>query len=125
MTSATRIVSAARDKSKLTSNQIKGFFAAWGGWTLDGMDAFIYALVLVPALRELLPKSGIEATPANIGYYGSVLFALFLFGWGIYMVWGPVADRFGRVTALMLTILTYSVFTLLCAFSQTVWQLAI
>ncbi|OFW00702.1 MAG: MFS transporter [Acidobacteria bacterium RIFCSPLOWO2_02_FULL_68_18] len=111
-------------RSKLTPNQIKGFLAAWGGWTLDGMDAFIYALVLVPALRELLPNSGIEATPGNIGFYGSVLFALFLFGWGVSMVWGPVADRFGRVTALMLTILTYSVFTLLCAFAQTVWQLA-
>lgn len=111
-------------KSKLTPNQIKGFLAAWGGWTLDGMDAFIYALVLVPALRELLPNSGIEPTPGNIGFYGSVLFALFLFGWGVSMVWGPIADRFGRVTALMLTILTYSIFTFLCAFAQTVWQLA-
>src|SRR3989338_7471437 len=101
-------------RSKLTPNQIKGFLAAWGGWTLDGMDAFIYALVLVPALRELLPNSGIEPTPGNIGFYGSVLFALFLFGWGVSMVWGPIADRFGRRTALMLTILTYSIFTFLC-----------
>ena len=50
---------AARTSTKLNSNQIKGFWAAWGGWTLDGMDAFIYALVLVPALTELLPRSGI------------------------------------------------------------------
>jgi hypothetical protein len=41
------------------------------------MDSFIYSLVLVPALTELLPRSGIEATPGNIGFYGSVLFALF------------------------------------------------
>ena len=47
-------------RSKLNSNQIKGFWAAWGGWCLDGMDAFIYSLVLVPALTELLPKSGID-----------------------------------------------------------------
>src|SRR5262252_5497608 len=73
----------------LNSNQIKGFWAAWGGWCLDGMDGFIYSLVLVPALTELLPKSGIAATPANIGFYGSILFALFLFGWGMSMVWGP------------------------------------
>src|ERR1041385_7170559 len=95
----------------LNSNQIKGFWAAWGGWCLDGMDAFIYSLVLVPALTELLPKSGIPATPGNIGYYGSILFALFLAGWGMSMVWGPIADRFGRVNALMMTILMYSAFT--------------
>jgi MFS family permease len=89
------------------------------------MDAFIYSLVLVPALTELLPKSGIPATPGNIGYYGSILFALFLAGWGMSMVWGPVADRFGRVKALMATILMYSVFTFACGLAQNVWQLAV
>jgi len=34
-------------KSPLTRNQRWGFAAAWGGWTLDGMDSFIYALVMV------------------------------------------------------------------------------
>ena len=111
--------------TKLNANQIKGFWAAWGGWCLDGMDAFIYALVLVPALTELLPNSGIEVTPGNIGYYGSLLFALFLFGWGLSMVWGPIADRFGRVKALMATILFYSVFTFMCGLVTNIWQLAI
>src|SRR6188474_457354 len=111
-------------RTKLNSNQIKGFWAAWGGWCLDGMDAFIYSLVLVPALTELLPKSGIAATPGNIGYYGSVLFALFLIGWGLSMVWGPIADRFGRVRTLMATILCYSLFTFLCGLVTNIWQLA-
>ena len=110
---------------KLTTNQKRGFLAAWGGWALDGMDSFIYALVLVPALTELLPRSGIDATPGNIGYYGSILFALFLFGWGTSMVWGPIGDRIGRVRALMLTILCYSLFTFLCGLVTNVWQLAI
>jgi len=110
--------------TQLTRNQVFGFWAAWAGWALDGMDSFIYALVLTPAIRELLPRSGIEPTPGNIGYYGSVLFALFLIGWGLSMVWGPVADRFGRVRTLALTILCYSVFTLLSAFATSVWQLA-
>jgi MFS family permease len=112
-------------RSKLNSNQIKGFWAAWGGWCLDGMDAFIYALVLVPALTELLPRSGLTVTPGNIGYYGSVLQALFLLGWGLSMVWGPIADRFGRVRALMLTILFYSVFTFMCGLVNNIWQLAV
>src|SRR5512135_346734 len=109
---------------RLTRNQVRGFWAAWGGWVLDGMDSFIYALVLVPALRELLPRSGIPATPANIGYYGGVLFALFLVGWGLALLWGPVADRFGRVRTLMLTIICFSVFTFLSAFSTNIWMLA-
>ncbi len=112
-------------RTPLTPNQVRGFWAAWGGWALDGMDSFIYALVLVPALTELLPRSGIEATPGNIGYYGGVLFALFLVGWGASMAWGPVADRFGRVRTLMFTILCYSLFTFFGAFAATVWQLAI
>ena len=122
---ATGVTAAQPTKTPLNSNQIKGFWAAWGGWCLDGMDAFIYALVLVPALTELLPASGIEVTPGNIGYYGSLLFALFLLGWGLSMVWGPIADRFGRVKALMATILFYSIFTFMCGLVTNIWQLAI
>src|SRR5436853_149535 len=107
----------------LTANQIRGFWAAWGGFALDGMDSFIFALVLAPAMTELLPRSGIAATPANIAYWGSgVLFALFLVGWGLSMLWGPVADRFGRVRTLSLTILCYSIFTLAAAFATSIWQ---
>src|SRR5207248_2199362 len=97
----------------LTRNQIRGFWAAWGGWALDGMDSFIYALVLTPAITELLPRSGIEPAGPTVVFYGSVMLALFLFGWGLSMIWGPFADRFGRVRTLMLTILFYSLFTFL------------
>ena len=110
---------------RLTPNQVRGFWASWGGWALDGMDSFIYALVLVPALRELLPKSGIPATAGNVGFYGGLLFALFLVGWGMALVWGPVADKFGRVRTLMFTILCYSLFTFLAAFGQNVWEVAV
>src|SRR2546428_10604923 len=80
---------------------------------------------MVPALRELLPRSGIHADQANVGFYGGLLFALFLIGWGCSLVWGPMADRFGRVRTLMLTILCYSIFTFLGAFAASVWMLAI
>ena len=89
------------------------------------MDSFIYALVLVPSLRELLPPSGIPATKGNVGLYGGTLFALFLVGWGMAFLWGPVGDKFGRVRTLMLTVVWYSVFTFLSAFVANVWQLAI
>jgi MFS family permease len=108
----------------LTKNQIRSFWASWGGWALDGMDSFIYALVMVPALKDLLPRSGIAVTANEIGYYGGLLFALFLVGWGFAFLWGPLGDRFGRVKTLMLTILCYSLFTFLGAVATSVWQLA-
>ena len=114
-----------RTKSRLNPNQIRSFWAAWGGWTMDGMDSFIYSLVLVPALRDLLPRSRIVPTTANVGLYGSLLFALFMVGWGTGMIWGPIADRFGRVRTMMFSILSFSLFTLLAAFSAGVWTLAL
>ena len=53
-----------------------------------------------------------------------MLFALFLIGWGLSMLWGPIADRFGRVPTLTMTILCYSLFTLLCGVVTNIWQLA-
>jgi MFS family permease len=105
--------------------QIIGFWAAWTGWMLDGMDSVIYALVLAPALTELLPRSGLDASPANIGFVGSTMFALFLIGWGLAFLWGPIGDRFGRTKALAGTILVYALFTGLAAFAQDIWQLGL
>jgi MFS family permease len=89
------------------------------------MDSVIYALVLSPALTELLPKSGIKPTPANISYIGSLLFGLFLVGWGLSIIWGPIADRFGRTRVLAATIFVYAIFTAAAALSQNVWQLGL
>lgn len=89
------------------------------------MDSFIYSLVLVPALTELLPRSGIPATTANVGYYGGFFFTLFLIGYGTALVWGPIADRFGRVRTMMLSIFCFSLFTLLAAFATGIKSLAV
>jgi MFS family permease len=60
-----------------------------------------------------------------VGFYGGLLFALFLIGWGLAFLWGPVADKHGRVFTLMLTIIWYSVFTLAGAAATHVWQLGL
>lgn len=112
-------------RTPLNRQQILGFWAAWAGWTLDGMDSVIYALVLAPALTELLPKSGLSAEPAQVAYAGSIMFALFLVGWGCAFIWGPIADKFGRTRALAATILVYAVFTGAAALAQNVWQLGL
>jgi MFS family permease len=119
------VANGAVTPTKLTRQQITGFWGAWGGWTLDGMDSVIYALVLSPALTELLPKSGFPSTPANVGFAGSILFALFLVGWGLSLIWGPISDKFGRTRVLAATIFVYAIFTGAAALSQTVWQLGL
>ena len=123
--SGTVVADPATVRTPLSRQQIVGFWAAWSGWMLDGMDSVIYALVLAPAITELLPRSGIEATPAHVGFAGSVLFALFLVGWGLSFIWGPIADKFGRTRSLAATILVYAVFTGAAALSPNVYWLGL
>ena len=69
-----------------------------------------------------------ESRPRRVviwGYFGSILFSVFLIGWGCAFLWGPLADRFGRVRALMLAILVYSLFTFLGCMAQSLWQLGV
>ncbi len=108
----------------LERHQRHAFLAAWGGWVLDSMDASLYAQVLVPALRELLPRSGYAADISQIGRWGGLLFALFMVGWGCSIAFGWLADRIGRTRALMLSIGIYSLFTFLSALSTHVYMLA-
>jgi MFS family permease len=87
------------------------------------MDSFIFALVMAPALSELLPRSGMDGSPRHVAVVGSLLFAVFLAGWGSSLVWGPIADRWGRTRTLAAAVACYAVFTAAAAASQTVWQL--
>ncbi|MGH7992735.1 MAG: MFS transporter [Limisphaerales bacterium] len=102
-------------------------FVAWLGWVFDSMDSTIYALVLQPALHDLLRSPGGGPVTADvIGWYGGIIFSIFLIGWAIGgVVFGVLADRFGRTRTLVFTILIYAVFTGLAALSQTWWQLAL
>lgn len=113
------------DATAVTPRQRKAFISAFGGWMLDGYNAGIFGLVLGPALTELLPRSGYSADTGNIAFFGELGVAMFLFGWGCSFLWGPIADRFGRVPALMASILVYAVFTFLAGFSTDIWQLNI
>ncbi len=108
----------------LSPQQWKSGVAAWLGWLFDGLDMYLYMLVAAPFVAELL---GIADTKdPQVGYYSSVIQAAFLIGWALGGgLFGRVADRLGRSRALMLTILTYALFTGLSFFAQTWWQLLI
>lgn len=99
---------------------------AWLGWVFDAMDATIYAMVLHPALHELLPRSGLATGGEEIGWYGGIIFSVFLVGWALGgVLFGVLADRFGRTRVLIATILIYALFTGMAALSQTWWQLGL
>ena len=100
---------------------------AWLGWVFDSMDATIYAIVLHPALHDLLKtSSSAQVSSEVIGWYGGIIFSIFLIGWAIGgIAFGMIADYIGRTKTLILTILIYAVFTGMAALSETWWQLAL
>lgn len=102
-------------------------FVAWLGWVFDSMDSTIYALVLHPALHEVLSRPGHASPTAEaIGWYGGIIFSIFLIGWAVGgVLFGVLADRLGRTRTLVFTILIYALFTGLAALSHNWWQLAI
>lgn len=98
------------------SSQAKRALAAASlGWMLDSFDVMLYALVLA----TLIPELGM--TTATAGLLGSLTLVASAVG-GI--LFGIVADRYGRTRALIWSVLIYSVFTALCGVAQTVTQLA-
>ena len=126
MPSETASPRASSWREGVTPYQWLVLFVAWLGWVFDSMDATIYAIVLHPALHELLRTSAGGATPETIGWYGGLIFSIFLIGWAIGGVtFGVIADRFGRTKTLIATILIYAVFTGLAALSQDWWHLAV
>ncbi|MDH4084730.1 MAG: MFS transporter, partial [Nitrospira sp.] len=101
-------------------------FVAWLGWVFDSMDATIYAIVLHPALHELLNAETGPPTTEQIGWYGGIIFSIFLIGWAIGgITFGILADRFGRTKVLIATIIIYAVFTGAAALAETWWHLAL
>src|SRR5260370_36378684 len=110
--------------SDLTAQQWKSGAAAWLGWLFDGWDMHLYVLVAGPFVAELIGAT--DPKDKDIGYYSSLIQAAFLIGWALGGgFFGRIADRMGRSRALMLTILTYALFTGMSFFAPTWWQLLI
>jgi MFS family permease len=107
----------------ISAEQWKSGIAAWLGWLFDGLDLHLYTLVATPFVAQLL---AVDQKDPSVGHYGSVIQAAFLVGWAVGGgLFGRLGDRLGRARALMLTILTYAMFTGLSFFAQTWWHLLI
>jgi MFS family permease len=94
----------------------KALIAASLGWMLDSFDVMLYALVLASIIADL----GMSKETA--GALGSLTLLASAAGG---LLFGIVADRFGRTRALIASVLIYSVFTAACGLAQTVAQLAV
>ena len=107
----------------LTHTQWKSGAAAWLGWLFDGLDMHLYTLVATPFVAELL---AVDRKDPAVGEHASWIQASFLVGWALGGgFFGRLGDRLGRSRALVLTILTYALFTGLSFFAQTWWHLLI
>lgn len=94
----------------------RALVAAGFGWMLDAFDVMLYSLVLAAMMRDLGMGS------ATAGLLGSLTLAASAAGG---LVFGVLADRFGRTRALSLSILLYAFFTAACGLAQNVAQLAV
>jgi SHS family lactate transporter-like MFS transporter len=102
-----RLVAEAKS---LTPPQRRAFLAAFLGWMLDGFDYTVLTFVLVDIQRSFT----IDSTLA--GALGTVTLMFRLIGGAAA---GTLADRKGRKLPLLLSILWFSLFTVLTGFSTS------
>jgi MFS family permease len=98
------------------SAQRRTLLAAGMGWMLDAFDIMLYSLVLTTLMREF------GMTKSTAGLLNSLTLVASAIG---SLVFGLLADRYGRRKMLSLSILTYSLFTFFCGFTTTILALAI
>ncbi|MER5924341.1 MFS transporter [Streptomyces mirabilis] len=86
----------------------RAFAGAFGGYALDSYDYFTLPLSMVALAAHFGLDSG------QTGLFTTVTLVVSAVGGAIA---GVVADRIGRVKALMITVITYAVFTVACGFA--------
>ncbi len=101
---------------EMTLPERRTFWACFAGWVLDGMDFMIYPLVI----GSIIALWQVDRGTAGLAVTATLLFSA-IGGW----LAGYLADRIGRVRTLQLTILWFSVFSLICAFTQSFDQLMV
>ena len=118
----TPVIAQEKDRSainwyrELTPVEKRTFWACFGGWALDAMDVQIFSFA-IPAIIIAF-----AITNADAGLIGTVTLLTSAFG-GWFAC--ALADRFGRVRTLQITILWFAFFTLLCGFAQNYTQLLV
>jgi MFS transporter, SHS family, sialic acid transporter len=107
----------------LTKGQWLVLMAAFLGWLFDGYEIGLFPVVARPALQSMFQQVGVTGDGA-VGHWMGNITAAFLIGAALGgFIFGWLGDRIGRVRAMGLSILTYSVVTGLGYFAQEPWHL--
>jgi MFS family permease len=100
--------------TEASHEQKRTLLAASLCWMLDSMDVMLYALVLGPVQHDLRLSAAMSGAMVSVMLVSAAVGGI-AFGW--------FADRAGRVRALSLGVLIYSVSTALCGLTHTAAQL--
>ncbi len=93
------------------------------GWVFDIFEGQIFVATMKEAMPALLPAGTLAG---HVDFYSNLAMAAFLVGGALGgVLFGMLSDRIGRTTTMILTILMYSLFTCVTAFSQTWWQMVL
>ncbi len=106
---------AAFTFANTTPAQRRTLLAAALGWALDAFDVMLYAMVITYIMRDLGMTKGMAGLLNTLTLLASGLGGV---------MFGFIADRLGRKRALMLSILTYSVFSFASGLATSVQMLA-
>jgi len=97
-----------------TKDQWLAWIAAWLGWTLDAFDFTIFLLIMVPIAKEF------DVPLVDVTFVFTVTLWMRLIG---AVASGWLADRVGRKTPLMISILWYSICNFIAGFAPSFWFL--
>jgi MFS family permease len=130
--------------SGATAGQWLALLAALLGWMFDGFEQGVFPILARPALVQLLglqemarqvkdeslPKEARararEVVDEPVRRWNAVMSAAYLFGAAAGgLAFGWLGDRVGRVRAMVVSVLTYAVFTGLCGLAQSPWHLGV
>ena len=92
------------------------FWSSYLGWALDIMDLMLFAMLLSHISADLGMSRSLAGSIASASLLATALGGI---------VFGVLADRIGRTRSMVLSILCYSVGTVLCGASQNVAQLVL
>lgn len=101
---------------ELNTTERRTFIGAFGGWAIDALDFMVFTFVI----STLITLWGIDAGEAGMLGTVTLLFSA-IGGW----LAGILADRYGRVRILQITILWFSVCTVAIGFAQSFEQIFI
>jgi MFS family permease len=93
------------------------------GWIFDVFEGQVFVASMNEAMPSLLPTGTSEETSK---LYNNIALGAFLAGGALGgVIFGALGDRIGRARTMVITILMYSFFTCLTAFSQTWWHVVV